>query len=282
MDHAPGPDRGSATAIASAQGPALRDSAVVVAGIALLVGAGWAYLVLEAGRMQAGAGGMSGMGTMTMPSALVAPGLHAWSPVDLLLLFTMWAIMMVAMMLPSATPMITLFAGVSRGRRQRGDAWVPTAVFVAGYILLWTSFAALAALAQWGLHRAALLSPMMRSTSPLLGGGLLIAAGIYQFTPLKRACLSQCRSPLGFLSRHWREGVRGALQLGVRHGTYCIGCCAVLMTLLFVLGVMNLLWIAAIAVFVLAEKVLPRGEWIARAAGVLLIGWGGWVVAGAL
>lgn len=271
----------SAAAGVRAHRPALRDVAVVGGGMALLVLAGWAYLIIEAGRMQTGGGDMSAMDMVSMPSALTSPGAHAWSPLDPLLLFTMWAIMMVAMMLPSATPMIALFAGVSRGRRQRGQDWVPTTIFVAGYLLLWTAFAAVAALAQWGLHGAALLSPMMRATSPLLGGGLLVAAGVYQLTPLKRACLSHCRSPLGFLSAHWGEGVRGALRLGLRHGLYCIGCCAVLMTLLFVLGVMNLLWIAAITVFVLAEKVLPRGEWIGRAAGVLLMVWGIRVLAGA-
>lgn len=272
----------TATRRARVSRPALREAVVVGGGMALLVAAGWVWLVIEARRMQGGGGDMSAMDMMSMPSALTAAGTQASSTIDLLMLWLMWTIMMVAMMLPSATPMVTLFAGVSRNRRQRGDPWVPTTVFVAGYLLLWTAFSAVAALAQWGLHSAALLSPMMRSTSPLLGGGLLIAAGVYQLTPLKRACLTHCRSPLGFLSAHWGEGVAGALRLGLRHGMYCIGCCAVLMALLFVVGVMNLLWVAAIAVFVLAEKVFPRGEWIARAAGVLLIGWGLWVMAGGL
>lgn len=261
-----------------------REQAAVITAVAVLVIAAWTYLVLEAGRMHAPPGAADAMPGMdmaamaAMSAAVATPQAGAWSPAAVLLLFVMWAVMMVAMMLPSATPMIALFAGVSRGRRARGQAWVPTAVFVGGYLLLWTAFAAVAALAQWGLHRTALLSPMMVAASPLLGGSLLLAAGIYQFTPLKRACLSRCRSPLAFLSAHWREGARGALRLGMLHGAYCIGCCAVLMSLLFVAGVMNLLWIAALSAFVLLEKLLPRGEWLGRAAGVLLIGWGVWLL----
>jgi predicted metal-binding membrane protein len=128
-----------------------------------------------------------------------------------------------------------------------------------------------ATVAQWGLHTAALLSPMLASTSPLLGGLLLLAAGIFQWTPLKSTCLTQCRSPLGFVMTAWREGTWGALRMGLRHGMYCVGCCWVLMALLFVAGVMNLLWVAAIAALVLMEKVLPRGEWVGRVVGGILM-----------
>jgi predicted metal-binding membrane protein len=152
-------------------------------------------------------------------------------------------------------------------------------VFALGYLLAWTGYAVLAALAQSLLHSAALLSPAMASRSPLLGGGLLMLAGVYQWLPLKGACLSHCRSPLGFFSTEWREGVSGALLMGLRHGTYCVGCCWALMALLFVAGVMNLLWVVVIAGFVLAEKVMPNGRLLGRITGVLLAGWGLWVVA---
>jgi predicted metal-binding membrane protein len=188
--------------------------------------------------------------------------------------------MMLAMMVPSAAPVILLVAAVNRRRRERGAAAVPTAIFLAGYLLVWTGYAALAASMQLALHNAALLSPAMASVNPLLGGGLLIAAGLYQWTPLKRACLAHCRSPVHFLSAEWREGAAGALRMGAKHGSYCVGCCWLLMALLFVAGVMNLLWVAAIAGFVMVEKIVPRGEWVGRVAGLALIGWGAWLLAG--
>jgi predicted metal-binding membrane protein len=188
--------------------------------------------------------------------------------------------MMTAMMLPSAAPMILLVAGVNRRRRERASPAVPTAVFVTGYLVVWTSFSAIAALAQWGLHEAALLSPQMASTSPILGGLLLLIAGAYQFLPVKSACLSGCRSPLGFLAGEWREGRAGALLMGLRHGRLCLGCCWALMTLLFVAGVMNLLWVATIAGLVLIEKVSRSGPHIGRLAGLALAGWGVWMLAG--
>ena len=155
-------------------------------------------------------------------------------------------------------------------RREREDPVVPTAVFLLGYLLVWTGFSALATLAQWGLHSAALLSPMMVSTSSVMGGVLLLAAGIFQWTPLKNACLIHCRSPLAFLMSEWRDGKRGALLMGVKHGSYCVGCCWILMALLFVAGVMNLLWVASITAFVLIEKVVPRGELVGHVAGGVL------------
>ena len=149
-----------------------------------------------------------------------------------------------------------------------------TVVFAIGYLLVWTSFSAVATLLQWGLEQLAVLSPMMASTSSLLGAGLLLAAGIYQLTPFKNACLRHCRSPVHSLMQHWRRGTSGAFMMGFHHGVYCIGCCWLLMTLLFVFGVMNLVWIAVLSVFVLLEKVVPRGELVARVAGV------GFIVAG--
>jgi predicted metal-binding membrane protein len=152
-------------------------------------------------------------------------------------------------------------------------------VFGAGYLAVWTGFSAVAGLSQWLLHRAALLSPAMASATPRLGGGLLIAAGVYQWLPLKGACLMHCRSPLGFFSHAWREGAAGALLMGLRHGLYCVGCCWLLMALLFMAGVMNLLWVAAIAGFVLVEKVVPGGRLLGKVAGALLVAWGTWALA---
>jgi predicted metal-binding membrane protein len=194
------------------------------------------------------------------------------------LMFLMWWVMMIGMMLPGALPMTLTFATVNRRRRELGTPYVPTALFVAGYVLAWGAFSLAATGAQWALERAALMTPMMHLSSPLLGGLLFVATGLYQLTPLKHACLHRCRSPLAFVLEHWHEGTAGALRMGAQHGAYCLGCCALLMTLLFVGGVMNLLWAAAIAVWVLLEKVLPGGEALARGAGVLAIAAGAWMV----
>jgi predicted metal-binding membrane protein len=185
-------------------------------------------------------------------------------------MFLMWAVMMVAMMVPSAAPMILLFAAIHRKQRERGRGFAPVSAFVAGYIAIWSAFSLAATLLQWGLEQAALLSPMMVGTSPMLGGGLLVVAGLYQWTPLKQACLRYCRSPIQFLSHGMRKGSGGAFVMGLEHGAYCVGCCWILMGLLFVGGVMNLLWVAAIAVFVLLEKVLPFGVLGGRVTGALL------------
>ena len=244
-----------------------RDRVVVVSGLAGVTALSWTYTIYVA--LQMSAMPMSGMGM---------PQWRPWGAVDFFLMFLMWAVMMVAMMVPSASPMIVTFASVHRRRLGKEDALVPTAAFVAGYALVWGAFSLAATLAQWGLHQAALLSPMMVTTSPLLGGLLLVTAGAYQWSGLKHACLSKCRTPLGFLLTEWREGNGGALVMGLRHGGFCTGCCWALMALLFVGGVMNLLWVATIAAFVLAEKIAPRGLRVARVAGLGLIAWGGWLL----
>lgn len=197
-----------------------------------------------------------------------------WTPGHAAVMLGMWSVMMAAMMLPSATPMILLYGAIARGRHARGQHAAASAVFVLGYVALWAVFSVGATALQFVLERAALLSSMMQATSITLAGGLLIAAGVYQWTPLKQACLQRCRSPLDFVLTHWREGAGGAFIMGARHGLYCVGCCWMLMLLLFVGGVMNLAWIAAIALFVLVEKLAPAGHWIGRAAGAGLIGWG--------
>ena len=204
-------------------------------------------------------------------SSMVMPDSQQWGAQAVLLLFVMWTVMMVAMMVPSAAPMVLAFLGVNKRRQTAGRPFVPVGIFLAGYLAIWTAYSAMATLAQWGLHKAALLSPAMVATSPALNGCLLIAAGIFQWTPLKRGWLKGCRSPLSFLMSEWRDGKAGAFIMGLRHGSYCVGCCWVLMALLFVAGVMNLLWVAVIALFVLAEKTLPRGELLGRVTGAALM-----------
>jgi predicted metal-binding membrane protein len=247
---------------------------LLLAGVAVLVVLAWLYL-LHLGHGATMGGDRPGMAAM-------APLNRPWTPADVGAAVSMWLVMMVAMMLPAAAPVILLYAAVNRKRRGRGGLGLPTAVFVLGYLLVWTAFSVGAALLQWGLHAAALLSAAVATTSPALGGVILVAAGVYQLTPLKRVCLAHCRSPLGFLMTAWRDGRGGALGMGVRHGAYCLGCCWVLMTLLFVVGAMNLLWVAAVAVFVLLEKAAPGGALIGRVASFLLIGWGALMLGRAL
>jgi predicted metal-binding membrane protein len=249
-----------------------RDRIIVLSGLALITALSWAY----------GASLASDMQNMEMGAEMAMPWMRAWDVADFALTFVMWAVMMVAMMTPSAAPMILMFAGVNRKRRKQEHSYVPTSVFLLGYLIVWAGFSVLATTAQWGLHAVSLLSPMMASTSPVFGGVLLLAAGIYQWTPLKHVCLSKCRSPLGFVLNEWREGRWRALLMGLKHGVYCTGCCWSLMALLLVAGVMNLLWVAAIAGFVLLEKVAPAGDRLGRVAGVVLVGWGVWMVAGVL
>jgi predicted metal-binding membrane protein len=191
------------------------------------------------------------------------------------MMFLMWAVMMVGMMLPSVIPMVLIYAGVARKSAAQGMPVAPTGAFVSGYIAIWLIFSLFATIAQWGLDQAALLSPMMVSNSVGLGAALLIAAGIYQWLPIKDKCLQHCRSPVHFITTHWRLGSIGAFKMGLSHGAFCLGCCWVLMALLFVGGVMNLLWIAAIALFVLLEKVLPLGDVSGRVMGLLMITAGG-------
>lgn len=241
-----------------------RDRAVVASGLLVLTALAWWALFDMARDMDA------------MDRAVMM--MHHWGWGDLLMLFIMWAIMMVAMMVPSAAPLILTFATINRKKLEQSGNFVATSIFVLGYLGVWTVFSFVAASTQWGLHTLALLSPMMVSKSALLNGVLLIAAGAYQWAPLKRKCLEHCQSPLSFIMSHWREGVGGALRMGWGHGFYCLGCCWVLMALLFVMGVMNLVWVAVIAGFVLLEKILPAGLWMGRITGLLLIAWGTWMI----
>jgi predicted metal-binding membrane protein len=213
-----------------------------------------------------------------MPGMPVDPARSDWGAATWALMIGMWWIMMIAMMTPSAAPAILLYARVHRAALAKGqfrDEVAPIGAFAAGYLSVWLGFAVAAAALHFALERAGLVSTMMMgSRSRWLSGGVLIAAGLYQLSPLKNVCLAQCRAPASFLARHWRPHASGALRLGAQHGAYCVGCCWMLMALLFVGGVMNLIWIAALTTLVLIEKVLPRGQWIGRSAGVALAGWG--------
>jgi predicted metal-binding membrane protein len=245
-----------------------RQRVMILAALAAVAALAWLYLFVAAADMTAAMAGMD--------RAMVMPPRGA---IELLLLFAMWWVMMIGMMLPGVTPVILTFATVNRNRRARGEPYVPAALFAAGYLLAWGGFSLAATLVQEGLERAALLSPMdMTTNSQLFGGILFLAAGLYQFTPVKLACLQFCRSPLDFVVNHWRDGPGGALRMGVTHGLHCLGCCWILMLLLFVGGVMNLLWVAALAIVVLIEKLTP-GPWIGRAGGVLLALYGVWLLA---
>ena len=238
-----------------------RDRMLMASGVLATAAVAWIYLVDAAGDMQMHA----------------AMGMSA----DWLGLFVMWAVMMGAMMLPSAAPVILLVLGVYR-RRGNAQARLASVAFGAGYLLAWTTFSAAAATAQIGLHRAALLSADMRLNSGVFAGAVLLAAGAYQWLPVKNACLTACQSPLGFLSRYWREGVAGGLMMGARHGVFCVGCCWLLMALLFVVGVMNLLWVALLTGFVLVEKLLRIGPLVPRVAGVAMGTWGAYLLASSI
>lgn len=234
-----------------------RERMIVAVGIVGVVALAWAYLFAGAGIDMS----MAGMPMEPMP----------WSPFYGALVFAMWWVMMIAMMVPGATPMILLFTAIKRKQAASVSPSVEAWIFLGGYLLVWAGFSLLATLAQWGLEYVGLLSMAMASTSAVFGGVVLVAAGIYQLTPVKNACLRLCQSPVLFLSRHWRPGAVGALRMGLRHGTYCLGCCGFLMALLFVGGLMNLVWIAGIALYVACEKLLPFGHRISRAAALCLI-----------
>jgi predicted metal-binding membrane protein len=244
-----------------------KDQLFILSGLALITVLAWAYMFRMAWEMVG-----KGMDINLACLGHCGPG-------DLAHMFIMWSIMMVAMMIPSATPMIIIFATVNRQRSNKQDPFIPTWVFVLGYLTTWTVYSGLATMVQWGLHTAALLTHTLVITSPLLGALFLVAAGVFQWTPLRDACMTQCRSPFGFIMTEWREGHRGALIMGLKHGIYCVGCCWMLMILSFVLGVMNILWMAALTAFMLLEKVTDN-KWVSRTAGMILVVWGLWVIAG--
>lgn len=194
--------------------------------------------------------------------------------------FLMWSIMMVAMMLPTAAPAIGMFGSFAARRQSATGSVSPTSLFVLGYVAIWTAYSVIAAAGQVTLSRASLLGHTLQGNSVMLSASLLVVAGGFQFTALKEACLSQCRSPFPFLLANWRDGNVGAFTLGVKHGSYCVGCCWALMGLMFVFGSVNLLWMGALSLFMLAEKIAPATWRLSHAAGVVAILWGLFLAAG--
>lgn len=241
------------------------DRFVVPGAMAGMTLTAWAYLYWDAH-------------TMNCARWMSAGAL--WNVPGFVTMMVMWSIMMVAMMVPSAAPMVMTFASVNRRRRERSADYVPVAVFLLGYVVVWTAFSALATAAQFWLTSTRLLSMSMASASDWFAGSLLIGAGVFQWMPWKRRCLTHCASPLQFLMTGWREGWAGAFRMGLQHGLYCLGCCWAVMALLFVAGVMNLLWVAALSVFVLAEKLAPR--YVSRPGGAVMIIAGVWLTGMAL
>ncbi|WP_244259120.1 DUF2182 domain-containing protein [Cupriavidus gilardii] len=243
-----------------------RDRLLVWGCMLVIAALAWAYLIHLQRSMAPGAGHdamMAGMG-MAMPMPM------PWAAADVFYTFAMWVVMMIGMMAPAAAPVMLVYTGLQRRREGRR---LPATVlcFGLGYLSVWAGFSAAMTLMQWALHEALLLSPAMAVSSRVAAGAILCLAGLYQLTPLKRACLTHCRSPLGFLMTNWRDGKRGALTMGMRHGAFCLGCCWALMGVLFVTGVMALVWVAALTLLVLLEKVGPAGLHVARLSGFVLI-----------
>ncbi len=248
-----------------------RNGSIALSGVVVLSALAWAYVVHLASAvdvMGSDSPVMSAMQTAPMP----------WGLTDFTMMFAMWSVMMVAMMLPSATPMILLFTKVGSTREADGGPRASSGLFMLGYLLTWTGFSVLATTLNWGLHVGGQLTSLMGRVTPIGGGIVLISAGLFQWSPWKYACLDHCRSPIAFLTTQWRAGALGSLRMGLHHGGYCLGCCWLLMVLLFVLGVMNLVWIAVLTSFVLLEKIVPRGYLLGRAAGFGMIAWGGWLM----
>jgi predicted metal-binding membrane protein len=232
-----------------------RTRVVTLSCVLVITALAWTYLVqLDRGM------------SMNMP----------WNARDVFFTFTMWSVMMVGMMSPSALPVLLIYAKTKEGAAQVSASPLP--FFALGYATVWIGFSACAALAQFTLHQMALLSPMMSFSNSAVSSVILIGAGVYQLTPLKRTCLAHCQSPMGFLMSHWRSGKSGAFQMGLRHGVYCLGCCWALMCVLFAVGVMNLAWVALLAVFVLLEKVSTSGPLVSYIGGLTMIAAGAFVI----
>lgn len=270
-----------------------RDGTITIVGLFVLCALTWVYIAAGAGL---------GMNAWDMTTLALLPQQHAAVPTPAMpcvemegmampcgprywaLMVGMWWAMMIAMMTPSAAPTILLYARVHRHALAQGHAQAahaPSGTFAAGYFLMWLVFSIAAAALHQALQRAGIISAMtMGSQVRWVSGAALVVTGLYQLSPLKNACLSHCRAPAAFLARHWRPRAVGALRLGVMHGAYCIGCCWMLTALLFVGGVMNLAWIAALSLLVLAEKVLATGRWVGRGAGIVLVAWGAAILLG--
>ena len=253
----------------------------MIGALGIVVLSSWTYLLSGAGT------GMSESEMSSLDSALgsarpmgepmsVMATPARWDLEYAGMMVGMWWLMMIAMMVPSAAPMILLYAGIARRQREEGsDVLLPTGIFAWGYLAVWGVFSVIATALQWGFEAAGILSPViMTPTSLLFAAAILVAAGFYQLSPAKRACLSHCRGPIQFLMSHWRPGRWGAVRMGVVHGLYCLGCCWALMALLFVGGVMNLYWIGGLAILILLEKTIPAGDTLRKVTGALLMLWG--------
>ncbi len=244
-----------------------KNSFIMLLGIIVLSTLVWLYIFYLS----------SVMSSETIESkitGIVMPQMEKWSSKDVLTTFFMWSVMMIAMMLPSATPMILTFFAINKKHHSLRKKFTPTWIFISGYLLVWIGFSLLATIAQWSLHTLALTLPASKIITPTVSVVILTTAGIYQFTPIKKACLKSCQSPLSFILGNWREGKLGSFIMGLQHGLYCLGCCWVLMGILLVVGVMNLLWVAIIAIFIFIEKVVQFTNLFSNIGGILLIGWG--------
>jgi predicted metal-binding membrane protein len=242
-----------------------KDRFIVLTALFILCVLAWLYIIYLYRQMN----------PMNMDAIFFAMPMTAkWSRADFLLLFLMWFVMMIAMMTPSVAPLILIFTAINRKRRQQQNPFVPSGYLLTGYFLVWAAFSLFATFLQWLLQRVSLLNPEMITTSKILGGIILIIAGTFQFTPLKNTCLNYCRAPISFIHHHWKEGKHGALRMGLQNGMYCLGCCWILMMLLFVSGIMNIFWIAVITLFVVLEKVIPKVKFVSPVAGISLIAFG--------
>jgi predicted metal-binding membrane protein len=244
-----------------------REQLLILGSLAVIVTLAWTYTAHMAGHM-----------TMVSP-AIITPMALAWTLTDSLTAFLMWTVMMIGMMLPTVAPWVLTLAGLTK-QAERPRRLSATGGFLMGYLLIWTGYSLAATLLQWGLHDYGLLLPVMDRVSSQIGAAVLILAGIYQWLPVKYACLKHCRSPLNFFLTSWRDGHFGAVRMGMQHGLFCVACCWTLMALSFVAGVMNLLWMAAVTVFVFVDHILPMGQWLSKCAGVVLVIWGAWMLAG--
>ena len=244
-------------------GLTVTDKLVIGGGLAAVCGLAWTAMTWQAGAMMPmDASGGEATGTAALPPV----------PVEFILIYLMWVVMMVAMMVPGASPMIAVFGAINRRRREERGPWVRTTVFLLGYLAVWSLFSAVATTMQLMLQNTGALTPMMASSSATLSASLFAAAGLYQWTPLKDFCLNHCRSPIGFVLSEWRDGPAGAVVMGFRHGLYCVGCCAAIMGLLFAVAVMDLRWVAAITVLVTVEKLLPWPRFCRHLIGATFMG----------
>ncbi len=252
---------------ASSSNLSQQDKIIVITGLLTVAALGWIYMFYMAWAME----------NMHLVDIWMPPrgGERTWTAWDFILLFLMWLTMMLAMMTPTAAPMVMMFTTVNKQKKVHQQPYVSTFIFLAGYLVAWAIFSIVTSAIQWPLHESGLLNPMMNSRSYLMSGGILILAGLYQWTPMKNVCLEHCRTPLGFLMTAWKDGNFGAFKMGLHHGLFCVGCCWALMAILFAVGVMNMLWVTLITIFVLVEKIAPISPSLVRMlTGFALIAWG--------